>query len=388
MDKVAPKNGSAFLGTQATGQPLGAVQVFVAGTNRNTLTNTEGQFLLTGVPAGEQRVQAELIGFGGGSTTVTVPAGGSVTADFQLTTSAVALEGLVVTATGQQRRREVGSTVASIEVEEVELAAVSTMSDLLQGRAAGVTVMQSAGTSGTGSRVRIRGQTSISLSNEPLLVVDGVQVDNGAESFAFGLGGQSISRLDDINPESIESIEILKGPAAAALYGTAAANGVIQITTKRGRAGDARWNVWTEYGQLKDVTDYPANWQGVGTNADGALVVCRVYQAAAGSCTPTEVRSWNPLEEVPPFRTGINRTVGMSVFVVSAAWGHFLIYAFIGLVLFALLSDLPAGVVLVIGAILLISVFFVTSSDSGSLVMSMIAAFVVPVMTLWCSVMP
>lgn len=298
---------------QATGQPLGAVQVFVAGTNRNTLTNTEGQYLLTGVPAGEHRVQAELIGFSGGSVTVTVPAGGSVTADFQLTTSAVALEGLVVTATGQQRRREVGSTVASIEVEDVELAAVSTMSDLLQGRAAGVTVMQSAGTSGTGSRVRIRGQTSISLSNEPLLVVDGVQVDNGAESFAFGIGGQSISRLDDINPESIESIEILKGPAAAALYGTAAANGVIQITTKRGRAGDARWNVWTEYGQLEDVTEYPANWQGIGTNADGDLMVCRVFQAAAGTCTPTEARSWNPLEEVPPFRTGINRTVGMSV---------------------------------------------------------------------------
>jgi TonB-linked SusC/RagA family outer membrane protein len=298
---------------QSTGRPLGSVQVFVAGTNRNTLSNAEGRYVLTGVPAGEQRVQAELIGYSGASATVTVAAGGTATADFQLSPSAVALEGLVVTATGEQRRREVGSTVATIAVENVDLAPVSTMSQLLQGRAAGVTVMQSAGTSGTGARVRIRGQTSISLSNEPLLIVDGVQVDNNPESFAFGLGGQSISRLNDISPEEIESIEILKGPAAAALYGTAAANGVIQITTKRGRAGDARWNVWTEYGQLKDVTDYPANWLGRGTNADGATVNCRVHQAAAGTCTPTEALSWNPLEEVPPFRTGINRTVGMSV---------------------------------------------------------------------------
>lgn len=298
----------------STQQPLAGVAVSVAGTNRGGMTNTEGRYLIVGAPAGSQELRASLIGYGQSTATVNVSPGQTVSQDFELSVSAIALEGLVITATGQeQRRREVGSTVANISVEDVELAPVQTFSQLLQGRAAGVSVMQSAGTSGTGARVRIRGSNSVSLSNEPMIIVDGVQVDNGAESFAIGLGGQSISRLNDFRPEEIESLEILKGPAASALYGTAAANGVIQITTKRGRSGAANWNVFTEYGQMDEVTDFPSNWQGVGTDPSGDPVGCFVFQAAAGACTPSEALSWNPLMEVPPFRTGVTRTVGMNV---------------------------------------------------------------------------
>ncbi|MFP4624082.1 MAG: SusC/RagA family TonB-linked outer membrane protein [Gemmatimonadota bacterium] len=293
---------------EATNQPLVGAQMSVVGTNIGGLTNSEGRFLIQNVPAGEREIRATLIGYSSVTREVTIPPGGTATADFELGESAIALEGLVVTATGQtQRRREVGSTVSNIDVGDVDLAPVQTFSQLIQGRAAGVSVLQSAGTSGTGARIRIRGANSISLSNEPLLIVDGVQVDNAAESFAIGIGGQSISRMNDINPEDIESIEVLKGPAASALYGTAAANGVIQITTKRGRAGTTRWNVYTEYGQLEDITDYPANYQGV--SPDG---VCRVYHVAAGTCEQSELREWNPLEEVSPFRTGTDWRVGMS----------------------------------------------------------------------------
>lgn len=307
---------------QATSQPLVGAQVVVVGTNLAAVTNEAGRYIIRNVPAGQRNVRAMLIGYGNVTHEAQVRPGQTAEVDFALSVSAIALEDIVVTATGQaQRRREVGSTVANISVADVDLAPVQTFSQLLQGRAAGVSVLQSAGTSGTGARVRIRGSNSISLSNEPMIIVDGVQVDNAASSFAIGLGGQSISRLNDFSPEEIESIEILKGPAASALYGTAAANGVIQITTKRGRAGTARWTAFTEYGQMEDITDYPANWQGVGTNAAGNLVVCRVDQAAATGldgrtgprCTPSEIRSWNPLMEVPPFRTGINRNVGLNV---------------------------------------------------------------------------
>jgi TonB-linked SusC/RagA family outer membrane protein len=298
----------------STQQPLVGVQVFVAGTNRAATTNSQGSYLILGAPSGTQVIRASMIGYAQVSREIVVQAGGTTSADFELAPSAIGLNELIVTATGQvQRRREVGSTVANISVADVDLAPVQSFSQLIQGRAPGVTVLQSAGTSGTGARVRIRGSNSISLSNEPMIIVDGIQVDNQAASFALGLGGQSISRLNDFSPEEIESIEILKGPAASALYGTAAANGVIQITTKRGRSGTARWNVFTEYGQMKDITTYPANWQGRGLDEDGEAGVCRTFQAAAGDCTPTEVRSWNPLMEVPPFRTGVNKTVGLNV---------------------------------------------------------------------------
>src|SRR5690606_23098604 len=96
----------------------------------------------------------------------------------------------------------------------------------------------------------------ISISNEPLVYVDGVLVTS-ASGNAFGVGGQEPSRLNDLNPNDIESIEIVKGPAASALYGTAAANGVLLITTKRGRPGATRWNAFVEIGRLDDITDYP-----------------------------------------------------------------------------------------------------------------------------------
>lgn len=299
---------------QVTSQPLVGAQVVVVGTNLAAVTNDAGRYIIRNVPAGQRNVRAMLIGYGNVTLEAQVQPGQTAEVNFALSVSAIALEDIVVTATGQaQRRREVGSTVANISVADVDLAPVQTFSQLIQGRAAGVSVLQSAGTSGTGARVRIRGSNSISLSNEPMIIVDGVQVDNGPSSYAIGIGGQSVSRLNDFNPEEIESIEILKGPAASALYGTAAANGVIQITTKRGRAGTARWNVFTEYGQMEDITDYPANYQGRGTNADGDPVACRIHQFAAGDCEWIEVRSWNPLMEVPPFRTGINRTVGANV---------------------------------------------------------------------------
>ena len=303
---------------QATQQPLRGVQVFLAGTNQGTLTDAQGRYQITNVTAGPQEVRASLIGYAAASQTVTVTAGGTATADFALTASAVALEGLVVTATGQtQRRREVGAAVAAIDVADVELAPITNASQLLQGRAAGVIVLPSSGTTGTGSRIRIRGSNSISLSNEPLLVIDGVRVNNEAEGFSFDLGGQSVSRLNDLNPEDIERIDILKGPAASALYGTAAANGVIQVTTKRGRAGATAWRFWSEQGSVVEPTEYPANVRNVGTvlvgaNAGRTTTNCNIVSQATGVCRPDSLVAFNPLEQNSPFRDGYRQSYGAS----------------------------------------------------------------------------
>src|SRR5206468_1991495 len=166
----------------SNGRPLANVTVQVANTQIRALTNAEGEYRLTGVPAGSRVVNAARIGFSPASRTVALAAGQTVTANFALSTAALALEGLVVNASGsEQRRRELGNSVATIQPDSQNLAPITNISELIQGRAAGVAVLQSAGTTGTGARIRIRGSNSISLKNDPLLIVDGIRVNNSTE---------------------------------------------------------------------------------------------------------------------------------------------------------------------------------------------------------------
>ncbi|MGH7577964.1 MAG: SusC/RagA family TonB-linked outer membrane protein [Longimicrobiales bacterium] len=304
---------------EETQSPLVGVQVTIVGTNIDAVTNQDGRYIISNAPVGSRQVRAVRLGYGVASQTVTVSADAPVTADFALAQSAIALEGLMVSVTGQtQRRREVGNSVANIDMTDIELAPIQTFSQLLQGRAAGVSVLESAGTSGTGARVRVRGSNSISLSNEPLVIVDGMRVNNSPASLAMGIGGQSISRLNDINAEDIESVEILKGPAASALYGTAAANGVIQITTRRGRAGTTRWNVYGEIGSITENSEFPANYSQrgrllVGPDEGAEFDGCDITLQADDICEPLELNSFNPLMQNSPFRDGNLYTVGLNV---------------------------------------------------------------------------
>lgn len=260
--------GSALLAQQAGSvagtvtdaaslRPVAEARVFIAGTNFQVFTDEEGGYLLTGLPIGEVEVSLERLGFGSAAGTVQLMAGETATLDFGLEVSAVALDELVVTATGLQRRRELGNAAVAIQVdEELERAAPVTLTNLLQGRAAGVQVLQSSGTVGTGSAIKIRGSGSISLNNTPLIYIDGSRVSNDLNS-GPGVGGQNTSRLNDLNLEDIESVEIVKGPSAATLYGAEAAAGVIRITTKRGRSGLSEWTYRSEWGVRWDTTDWP-----------------------------------------------------------------------------------------------------------------------------------
>lgn len=316
----------------STGQPLAGVQMQVVGTSLGMLTDQRGRYLIPQVPAGQQTIRAILIGYSQGRQTVTVTAGATASADFQLEVTAISLDELVVTATGErQRSREVGVNVGKVNMDNVPMAAVNDVSSVLQARAPGVTVMQAGGTLGTGYRIRIRGSASISLDNDPLIVVDGVMVSNSMSN-SIGVGGQDVSRLDDFRPEDIQNIDILKGPAASALYGTAAANGVIVITTKKGQSGTSKWKAFIEQGSMVDKNQYPTNYSGYCSIYDdtGALYAnigtCDsayfsdldgYYSQFGYTMQKDSLLSYNPLmnhsDENSPFQTGNRQKYGLSV---------------------------------------------------------------------------
>lgn len=313
---------------EGTGQPLIGALVFVSGTTLNAVTNSEGRYRIPNVPPGTYSVVLSLIGYVQGGGTVNVAAEQTATLDFRLRVSAVALEGVVVSVlTGQmERKRSLGTNTASISSADLDRAPLTRMSDVLVGRAAGVTLQAAAGTIGTSQRIRIRGANSISLSNEPLIFVDGILVSNNKGGFA--VGGQDYSRLNDINPEEIENIEILKGPAASAIYGTAAANGVVLITTRRGRSGPAQWRGYVEYGTSKDNNEYPTNYLPMQVNNaslpaltdlgrvnTSGYAYCPNESAARNVCRQDQVLSLNVWETagLNPLKDGERQKVGLSV---------------------------------------------------------------------------
>src|SRR5688572_11561210 len=240
---------ASALGAQATGtvtgrvvdstgaQPLTGVTVIVEGTQRGAVTGGDGMFRISGVPSGTVSVRARRIGYISQVRSVTLGASATADVQFALAASASVLEGVVVTGYGSQRRVAVTGSIASIDADAANVGVITNVDQMIQGRAAGVNLVQNSGEPGAGAQIRIRGGTSISASNDPLYVIDGVPVPNiESEQRGIGVGGEppiGRSPLNLINPSDIASISILKD-AAASIYGTRAANGVILIETKKG----------------------------------------------------------------------------------------------------------------------------------------------------------
>ncbi len=309
----------------ANQRPVEAARVFLVGTTFAGATGVDGRLSLRGIPAAEYTIRVLRVGYTEQTKRVPIAAGQTVTLEFAMATAAVNLAAVVTTATGEQRRVEIGNATANIDVSKVlEAAPVSNLSDLLNSRAPGVTVTSGSQT-GTGSRIRVRGMNSVSLSNEPIWIIDGIRMtsDNAAFNTATGsggtTGGNNASRVGDLNPEEIENIEIVKGPSAATLYGTDAANGVILVTTKKGRAGAARWNVYGEGGTLFDKNYYPSAYSlfaktgtsGVSSRTNG----CSLQTVGTGVCKADSTVSLNIFDEkdLTPVGTGDRRQMGAQV---------------------------------------------------------------------------
>jgi TonB-linked SusC/RagA family outer membrane protein len=234
-----------------TNRPLSGAQVSVANTAARTVTSASGEYTLGNVPAGSQRVRASIIGHATSEQTAQVAAGEAATVNFTLGASAVALDAVVVTALGRTTpQRAVATAQQTVRGTEIAQTQRENFVNALQGRIAGVEVNSTSGVPGASTSITIRGVSSLSSSNQPLFIVDGLPLDNktmntsalasdapGSTTAFNNRGVDFTNRAADINPEDIESITVLKGPEASALYGIDAANGAIVITTKRGRSG-------------------------------------------------------------------------------------------------------------------------------------------------------
>ncbi|HEX8318706.1 SusC/RagA family TonB-linked outer membrane protein [Longimicrobium sp.] len=250
-------------------QPLAGATV--AGGGRSTVTNAAGEFTLSEVSAGRVQVRATRLGYQAGEASVSVSAGETVRADLALAPATLGLDAIVVTGTpGATARRTVGNAITQLDVEEVTAVTnVTNVAEILQARTPGVQIVPNAGTPGAAPDIRIRGASSF-LGNQPVVYVDGIRYDIGSlGNFSPGGAGltpngnfQTTSGLSFLNPEDIESIEVIKGPAASTLYGAEAASGVIQIITKRGGRGQQRpqWGFKFEAGRSDLALDLPINY--------------------------------------------------------------------------------------------------------------------------------
>jgi TonB-linked SusC/RagA family outer membrane protein len=307
---------------EASGQPIAAAQVVVVGSanRQGTVTDNDGRYLLRGVAAGRLTLRVLRIGYAARTIEVTVVDDGEVTADVTLGRTLTQLEAVVTTATGLQSRREVGNVIGSIRADTLAAQApVTNVTELLQARTPGVQVLQGNGNTGASPSIRIRGASSLSLSNEPLVIVDGVRIDNSAQP--GGIGGVSttrVNRLSVFSPDDIESIDVLKGPSAAALYGTAAANGVLVITTKKGASGRTQWRAFGEQGRVEQPAKFFDNYRSWGRNiVNGvpatAAIACRISDQSLGRCVRDSLTTFNPLmnADVTPFATTPRRVFGL-----------------------------------------------------------------------------
>jgi len=302
------------------GQPISEARVEVVGTTLVVATGADGRYTIRSVPTGSWTVRVLRVGFQEQKKSVTMTTGQSATLDFALDQAVVSLAEVVTTATGEQRRVELGNAVSTVNAaSRAQEAPVTSMATLLVAQAPGVQVLPGNET-GTGARVRIRGVNSITLANDPIYIIDGVRMTsaNGSQSSNIFTGGALQSRAEDINPDEIENIEIVKGPSAATLYGTDAANGVIVITTKRGRAGETRYHLTGESGIIRDENTYPTAYTLWGHAPAGSTRNCLhplLSQVSSGLCVSDSLTSFNlwSTPRTTPLGTGHRGKGGLQI---------------------------------------------------------------------------
>jgi TonB-linked SusC/RagA family outer membrane protein len=282
-------------------RPVPEVTITVTGTTIGTITNENGEYTLGAVPAGSRTIVTRRLGYARATRTLDVTAGGEARADFTLSQSVTQLNEIVTTGTaGSVERKTVGNSITTIDVSAVaDKASVSNIMEVMQGKSPGLTVLPGSGVPGTGEEIRIRGTASLS-GYKPVVYVDGLRYNiddlggfgaTGGGTLGLAQSTQITSALHNLNPSDIESIEIIKGPAAATLYGAEAAGGVIQIFTKKGRRGQQalRWTVRNEMGST--------SWNLI--PEDNYTTCDAVKQAATSVVNGVTVPTWRGCQGLP-----------------------------------------------------------------------------------------
>ncbi len=269
-----------------TGQPINGVQISILETALGGLSNVSGRFLINRVPAGTYTVQATYVGYGTQTQEATVSPGGAASLQFEMEVSAVAMDELIVTGTaGAVERRKLGTSAASLDVTSVsEVTPLSSFGQALEGRIPGVRSIGTVGGVGAGRELRIRGTDSFSLGQRPVIYIDGVRVDARQQEWGSSAGGSTTccafsggageDRLSDLNPDEIDRVEVLKGPAASTLYGSEASGGVIQIFTKRGRSNSpANFSLNVTTGFNEHRKNFPTSLRSNFRGPDGTVAL-------------------------------------------------------------------------------------------------------------------
>ena len=229
---------SGLVREEGSGNALQGAQVTISDMQRGGLARAGGRFLLEDIPVGTYTVTVQYIGYATASQQIQVVANETILLEFNLRPQAFALDEIVVTGTaGVTERRQIGHSIGRVEAGElVEIAPITTLNQLLQGRIAGASILQRSGNIGSGTTMALRGISSVEMNSTPLFYIDGVRVSRDG------------ARLNDLSPADIESVEVVKGPAASTLYGSEASNGVVQIITKKGQSGQAQFNAQVRLG--------------------------------------------------------------------------------------------------------------------------------------------
>ncbi len=227
-------------------EPMPGVAVVIDGTTTGTTTNADGEFTLTADRGRANSISCSFVGYTRNTRKIS---GDIAYYEFTMVPEAVELDPIVVIGYGTQRRGDVTVSISSVKAKELDSPVITSLDQSLQGQAAGVVVSQSSGKPGAPVSIRIRGTTSINGTNEPLYVIDGIPIITDPTQLTTGtIQGSEINPLSSINPQDIESIQILKDASATAIYGARGANGVILINTKRGKKGDFQVNLNLSYG--------------------------------------------------------------------------------------------------------------------------------------------
>ncbi len=277
--------------TTELGQPVASASVYIEAMNIGTLTNETGRYLLI-IPASRATGQtvtltASIIGRRAATETVTLSPG-TINLNFVLAEDPLRLEEIVVTGVGLEvERAKLGVTINEVESQEIIQSQEHSVVAALAGKVPNVEVTTSAGDAGAGTYIRIRGANSLLGSNQPLFVVDGQPIDNSTNTIESSTAGTVVAnRAIDLNPSDIEDIQILKGAAAAAVYGSRAANGVVLITTRSGRPGTSNVSYSVTYSN-DEVTNVQELQRSYGQGTGGAYALNSAFSWGPAVTGPT-----------------------------------------------------------------------------------------------------